>query len=83
MRSTVLGISFSASLAVACAATPSASSGGAPPDALGGPPLDGKRFMHWNFVSSTRERIERAKEAWRAQEFPRIPGDDREYVPLP
>ena len=51
--------------------------------ALGGPPLDGPRFMDWNFVSSSRERIERAKAAWRAQTFPRIPGDDREHVPLP
>jgi redox-sensitive bicupin YhaK (pirin superfamily) len=50
---------------------------------LGGPPLDGKRFIEWNFVSSSRERIERAKAAWRAQAFPRIPGDDQELVPLP
>jgi len=39
--------------------------------------------MDWNFVSSSRERIERAKAAWRAQTFPRIPGDDEEFVPLP
>jgi redox-sensitive bicupin YhaK (pirin superfamily) len=50
---------------------------------LGGPPLDGKRFIEWNFVSSSRERIERAKAAWQAQTFPRIPGDDQELVPLP
>lgn len=50
---------------------------------LGGLPLDGKRFMDWNFVSSSRERIEAAKAMWRAQTFPRVPGDDREYVPLP
>lgn len=50
---------------------------------LGGAPLDGKRHMDWNFVSSSRERIEQAKAAWRAQTFPRIPGDDQEYVPLP
>jgi redox-sensitive bicupin YhaK (pirin superfamily) len=50
---------------------------------LGGPPLDGERFIEWNFVSSSRERIERAKAAWRAQTFPRIPGDDQEFVPLP
>jgi redox-sensitive bicupin YhaK (pirin superfamily) len=50
---------------------------------LGGPPLDGKRFMDWNFVASSRERIDRAREAWRAQTFPKIPGDDREFIPLP
>jgi redox-sensitive bicupin YhaK (pirin superfamily) len=50
---------------------------------IGGAPLDGKRYIDWNFVSSTRERIDRAKAAWRAQTFPRIPGDDREFVPLP
>jgi redox-sensitive bicupin YhaK (pirin superfamily) len=50
---------------------------------IGGPPLDGKRFMDWNFVSSSQGRIDRAREAWRAQTFPRIPGDDQEYVPLP
>ncbi|APR79252.1 Pirin-related protein [Minicystis rosea] len=50
---------------------------------IGGPPLDGKRFMDWNFVHSTRERIEQAKAAWRDQTFPRIPGDDREHIPYP
>ncbi len=50
---------------------------------LGGPPLDGKRFMDWNFVASSRDRIDRAREAWRAQTFPKIPGDDREFVPYP
>ena len=50
---------------------------------IGGPPLDGKRFMDWNFVSSSRERIEQAKAAWREQTFPRIPGDDREHIPYP
>jgi redox-sensitive bicupin YhaK (pirin superfamily) len=50
---------------------------------LGVPPLDGERFMEWNFVSSSRDRIARAREAWRAQAFPRIPGDDRERIPFP
>jgi redox-sensitive bicupin YhaK (pirin superfamily) len=50
---------------------------------LGGPPLDGKRFIDWNFVSSSRARIEEAKAAWRAQAFPKIPGDDQEHAPLP
>lgn len=50
---------------------------------LGGAPLDGERHIFWNFVSSRRERIEQAKDQWRAREFPRIPGDDKEFIPLP
>ena len=49
---------------------------------LGGPAL-GPRFIEWNFVASTRERIERARDAWRARQFPSIPGDDREFIPWP
>jgi redox-sensitive bicupin YhaK (pirin superfamily) len=43
----------------------------------------GARFIDWNFVSSSRARIDDAKAAWRAQTFPRIPGDDQEHAPLP
>jgi redox-sensitive bicupin YhaK (pirin superfamily) len=50
---------------------------------LGGPALDAPRYIDWNFVASSRERIEHAKAAWRAQTFPKIPGDDREFIPLP
>lgn len=50
---------------------------------LGGAPLEGRRHIWWNFVSSRRERIERAKEDWRARRFPAIPGDDETFVPLP
>ncbi len=49
---------------------------------LGGPPV-GHRFMDWNFVSSSREAISRARADWKAQTFPKIPGDDVEFVPLP
>ena len=49
---------------------------------LGGPPL-GRRLIEWNFVASTRERIDAAREAWRQQRFPKIPTDDQEYIPLP
>ncbi len=49
---------------------------------LGGPPV-GARLIEWNFVASTRDRIERASAAWRGQRFPKIPGDDQEFVPLP
>jgi hypothetical protein len=49
---------------------------------IGGPPV-GPRLIEWNFVASTRERIDAAREAWRAQRFPRIPTDDQEFIPLP
>ena len=50
---------------------------------LGGEPLDGPRFMLWNFVSSRKERLERAKDDWIHRRFPTIPGDDQERVPFP
>lgn len=49
---------------------------------IGGAPL-GERHMKWNFVSSRRERIKDAAEAWRAGEFPTVPGDADEHIPLP
>ena len=49
---------------------------------FGGAPLDGPRFVWWNFVSSTRERIDRATEEWRAQRFAKVPGET-EFIPLP
>jgi redox-sensitive bicupin YhaK (pirin superfamily) len=49
---------------------------------LGGAALDGPRFVWWNFVSSTRERIERAKAEWREQRFAAVPGET-EFIPLP
>lgn len=42
----------------------------------------GERHVWWNFVSSSRERIERAKNDWRDGHFDRVPGDD-EFIPLP
>jgi redox-sensitive bicupin YhaK (pirin superfamily) len=50
---------------------------------LGGAPLDGERHIWWNFASSSAERIERAKEDWRLGRFPRVPGDEIEFIPLP
>ncbi|SOB80883.1 hypothetical protein SAMN06297144_1285 [Sphingomonas guangdongensis] len=41
------------------------------------------RHVWWNFVSSSRERINEAKRAWKAGEFPVVPGDDREWIPIP
>jgi redox-sensitive bicupin YhaK (pirin superfamily) len=50
---------------------------------FGGAPLDGERHLWWNFVASSRERIEQAKADWREGRFPRVPGDEREFIPLP
>lgn len=50
---------------------------------LGGAHLPGHREIFWNFVSTSKERIERAKADWREQRFARIPGDDKEFIPLP
>jgi hypothetical protein len=50
---------------------------------LGGAALDGPRHLWWNFVSSSKERIERAKADWKAGRFGKIPGDDVEFIPLP
>ncbi|PWE28151.1 pirin family protein [Pararhodobacter marinus] len=55
---------------------------------LGGDTLNGPRYLWWNFVSSSKERIEEAKEEWRQGRwgkglFDLPPGDDAEYIPLP
>ena len=50
---------------------------------LGGAAMDGPRFVFWNFVSSSRERIEQAKADWRAGRFGKVPGDEEEFIPLP
>jgi len=49
---------------------------------VGGAPLDGSRHIWWNFVSSSPERIERAKQEWREERFASVPGDP-ERIPLP
>jgi len=50
---------------------------------VGGAKLDGERHIFWNFISSSKERIEQAKADWREGRFPKIPGDDVEFIPLP
>jgi len=50
---------------------------------LGGEPMDGPRHIWWNFVSSSQERIRQAKEDWRSKRFALVPGDDKEFIPLP
>lgn len=49
---------------------------------VGGEPMDGPRHLSWNFVSSSQERIEQAKEDWRRGNFPEVPGET-EFIPLP
>jgi redox-sensitive bicupin YhaK (pirin superfamily) len=50
---------------------------------LGGEPMDGPRHIWWNFVSSSRERIEQAKEDWVQKRFGIVPGDETDFIPLP
>ena len=50
---------------------------------MGGGAFSTPRHVFWNFVSSSRERINQAKEDWQALRFPLIPGDDEEFIPLP
>jgi redox-sensitive bicupin YhaK (pirin superfamily) len=49
---------------------------------IGGAPLDGRRFIYWNFVSSSRERIERAASDWEQERYAPVPGDT-DRIPLP
>jgi len=50
---------------------------------VGGAPMDGPRHIWWNFVSSRKERIEAAKADWKAGRFDLVPGDTKEFIPLP
>jgi hypothetical protein len=50
---------------------------------LGGAAMDGPRHIWWNFVSSRKERIEQAKADWKLARFDTVPGDEREFIPLP
>lgn len=49
---------------------------------FGGIPFDEERFIHWNFVSSDKNRIAKAVEDWKNQSFPKVPGET-EFVPIP
>lgn len=50
---------------------------------LGGEAFKSRRHVWWNFVSSDRARITQAKEDWQAGRFPKVPGDEDEFIPLP
>ena len=50
---------------------------------LGGEAFKTPRHVWWNFVSSSRDRIYQAKADWKADRFPKVPGDDKEFIPIP
>jgi len=59
------------------------SAGGGRVMLLGGAAFATPRHVFWNFVSSSRDRINQAKADWKAMRFATIPGDDQEFIPLP
>ena len=50
---------------------------------IGGAAIDGDRHIWWNFVSGSEARIEQAKRDWKEGCFPKVPGDEAEFIPLP
>lgn len=50
---------------------------------MGGEAFATKRYVYWNFVSSSRDRIEQARQDWIAGRFPIVPGDEKEFIPFP
>ena len=50
---------------------------------LGGAAIGSPRHVWWNFVSSSRERINQAKDDWRQGRFQKVPGDEEEFIPIP
>ena len=50
---------------------------------VGGEAFATKRHVWWNFVSSSRDRINQAKDDWKARRFPIVPGDEEEFIPIP
>lgn len=50
---------------------------------FGGEPFPEERFIDWNFVASSKERIEKAKQCWKDQTFKKVVGDELEYIPYP
>ena len=50
---------------------------------IGGAPLESERYIFWNFVASSQSLIEQAKLDWQEGRFPKVPGDEQEFIPLP
>lgn len=69
---------------VEAGAAPMVTAGGGPVQfvVIGGEPLDGHRFLFWNFVSSSKERLSQAADDWSAQRMGSVPGET-EFIPLP
>ena len=59
------------------------SNGGGRVMLLGGEAFRTPRHVWWNFVSSSRDRINQAKDDWRQGRFPKVPGDTEEFIPIP
>lgn len=49
----------------------------------GGARMDGDRLIWWNFVASSQDLIDRGKQEWKDGAFPKVTGDDKEFIPLP
>lgn len=49
---------------------------------FGGKPLENEVFLLWNFASSSKDKLQKAKEDWKNKRFPKVPGDDT-YIPMP
>ena len=49
---------------------------------FGGKPFEEERYIYWNFVSSSKEKLEEAKKKWQTREFP-LMSDDNSYIPIP
>jgi len=50
---------------------------------MGGEAFATPRHVWWNFVSSSRERIDQAKADWKSGNFPKVHGDEEEWIPIP
>jgi redox-sensitive bicupin YhaK (pirin superfamily) len=59
------------------------SAGGCRVMLLGGEAFASPRHIWWNFVSSSTDRLHQAALDWREDRFPKVPGDDKEFIPLP
>lgn len=59
------------------------SAGGGRVMLLGGEAFKTRRMVWWNFVSSSVDRLHQAAQDWREGRFPKVPGDEKEFIPLP
>jgi redox-sensitive bicupin YhaK (pirin superfamily) len=59
------------------------SAGGGRVMLCGGEAFTTERHVWWNFVSSRKDRIQQAKEDWKAGRFAKVPGDEKEFIPIP